>query len=439
MRDPQSNLNIKDNLVIRNLLTLLPENHPLKSKNAQKWIESGIIIQFKWINSLCLESPKIQFVTSPEEWCDAQLLSAARLTLDLLEKVNETGADLKDASAWNVIFVGCKPIFCDLTSLELIQSNHWWAAGQFVRHFISPLWLSRETGLQSRDLFRMSRDGAMPELVRNTLGWRRFLSRCWPLVLDSKIKFSDNTSKNVTQKTQGYRKSLVASLRWMLEGVQPRESRNTTWGQYTVKRNHYTSPALILKRAMVSQWLEMLRPDWILDLGCNNGEFSQIGLQSGAHVISLDGDHDAIQDMYLQNLAQSRLYPVLASLDDIHTGRGWAGVEHSGLANRLKQSADLVLMLALIHHLSIAAAVHLSEVGLFAAACTRRWLVVELLETTDPQLQLLCLQRRRNVNEFSVQKQKQAFIDAGFVIRQEVNLPDGQRSLVLMEKNKFCN
>jgi hypothetical protein len=328
MRDPQARLVLAVDQVNRHLSEALPKQHPLHTAAARQWVAAGHLVLFDWLDERLLVSPKIPFVSSPEEWCDAQLLDAARLTLDLLELANAEAADLKDASAWNVIFDGCKPVFCDLTSLEPIQSHAWWAAGQFVRHFIGPLWLARATGLQSRDVFRMNRDGAMPELLRETLGWRRFLCRCWPLVAEAKGQGGAIGVGAVTSQTPLYRKQLVASLRWMLKGVQPRAVRHTVWGQYTAQRGHYTSPALQAKREQLAQWLMQLQPTWTLDLGCNSGEFSQLALDAGSRVIALDGDHDAVQAMYLRYAGHGQLYPVLASLDDIHSGRGWAGAEH---------------------------------------------------------------------------------------------------------------
>lgn len=437
MRDPQASLVLGTDQVVRHLREPLPAQHPLHTAQARQWVTGGLLIPFDWLDTHQLQSPRVPFVSSPEEWCDAQLWDAAQLTLTLLEHANEAGVDLKDASAWNVIFEGGKPVFCDLTSLETLQTHAWWAAGQFVRHFISPLWLARSTGLQARDVFRMSRDGAMPELVRQTLGWRRFMSRCWPLVADAKkpnTTAGPGMAGQANVQTLRYRQQLVASLRWMLNGVKPRVARRTVWGQYIDQRGHYTAPALQAKREQLAQWLAQLQPGWTLDLGCNSGEFSHLALDAGSRVISLDGDHDAVQAMYLQHAGHDRLYPVLAPLDDIHAGRGWAGVEHTGLVQRLAGSADVVMMLALIHHLSIASAVHLEQVARFAADCTRRWLVVEWLEPTDPQVQQLCAQRRRDANEFTVACQRQAFINAGFVLRQEVPLPQGLRHLALLEK-----
>ena len=436
MRDPQARLTFRPNHVLRLLTNPLPPDNVLLRDIAQVWVKDQQLIPFELLSSLELQSPRVPFVTSPEEWCNAQLYDAARLTLLLLEQANGNQADLKDASAWNVIFQGCRPIFCDLTSFETLQTKAWWAAGQFVRHFISPLWLATRTGLQARDVFRMSRDGAQPELVRNTLGWHRFLSRCWPLVAAANGGNAPDIKENVMSATEvtAFRQRLIASMRWMLQGVKPLATKSTPWATYTEQRGHCTAQALDAKRVQVAQWLGQLRPTWTLDLGCNSGEFTQLALDAGSKVIAIDGDHDAVQALYRKHAESNDVYPVIALLDDIHSGRGWAGTVHTGLVNRLAKSADMVMMLALVHHLCISAAIPLGQVASFAAACTRRWLVVEWLEPFDPQVILLCSQRKRKPAEFDVQRQTQAFLDAGFIVLSQIVLPQGTRHLALLEK-----
>ena len=436
MRDPQASLVWHQKQVLRNLREKLPADHPLRTEQAKLWAAEGLLIPFDWQDSQTLCSPRISFVTSPEEWCDAQLFDAACLTLELLERANAAAADLKDASAWNVVYSGCKPVFVDLTSLEPLQTHAWWAAGQFVRHFVSPLWLAQGTGLNACNTFRMARDGASPEWVRKTLGWRRFFSRCWPLVADSRSTAEMRLAGPVLANTPAYRKRLIASLRWMLDGLQPRLNRSSTWSNYTSDRGHYSSVAITEKREHVIRWLQLIRPEWTLDLGCNTGEFSQAALDAGSKVIALDADHEAVQAMYMQHKLEEKLFPVLVPLDDIHSGRGWGGQEHAGLASRLESSADVVMMLALLHHLSIASAVGLEHVARFAAECTRHWLIVEWLAPSDPQVIHLCAQRRRCTEEFSVNLQRQVFVDAGFLVKQEHSLAGGHRFLALLEKQK---
>lgn len=434
MRDPQARIEVQNKSVNRYLFASLSNDHPLRGTAIKSFIDDRLLIPFDWNGSLKIESPRIPFVSSPEEWCDLQLYDAGILTLTILEKANSLHIDLKDASAWNIIFNGCRPIFCDITSFEKLSTHHWWPSGQFVKHFISPLWLSRYTGIHARNFFRMSRDGASPDIVRATLGFRRFFNRCWPLVINPKLNNIYFSSPPIaTENTTRHRHKFIASLVWMIAGVKPKSMLKTTWAKYTKVREHYTAADIDSKTKKVHEWLGAITPQWTVDLGCNTGEFTKLALEVGSSVIAVDADHDAIQQLYLANLGNQRLFPVLASIDDIHNGRGWRGIEHKGLAERLEQSSDLLMMLALIHHLFVAASIHLDEIALFAAKCTRKWLIVELVGPNDDQLQLMCKQFRRNPHsEFNIQQQKSSFINAGFAIIEESRLPNMDRHLLLL-------
>jgi hypothetical protein len=151
-------------------------------------------------------------------------------------------------------------------------------------------------------------------------------------------------------------------------------------------------------------------------------------------VIALDADHDSVQRVFLAHAGESRLHPLVAPLDDLRSSRGWGGQEHPGLDRRLEASADLVLMLALIHHLAIGSAVPLQEIARFAHRCSRDALVLEVLDEDDPQLVALCGQRRRDPAEFSAARQRVAFEAAGFRVEAEERLEGAARSLLLLRK-----
>lgn len=219
----------------------------------------------------------------------------------------------------------------------------------------------------------------------------------------------------------------------MLGGVAVRESAGAAdWSRYTDSREHYPGASVEAKRQVVAGWLATLSPAWVVDLGCNTGEFSRLALEAGARVVAVDGDHDSVQALHHFARTGQPVYPVVAPLDDIPSGRGWMGAEHEGLVQRLAPLGELVLMLALVHHLAVAQAVPLAEVARFAASVTRRWLVLELIHEDDPQLQLLCRQRRRDPSAFGAQRQLEAFQGAGFVVEQRVELAPAARALVLL-------
>src|SRR3954454_1202622 len=60
-----------------------------------------------------LRADRVPFVSYPYEWCFGQLKAAALLTLDVQRAAMGSGMSLKDASAFNVQFLGGRPIFID--------------------------------------------------------------------------------------------------------------------------------------------------------------------------------------------------------------------------------------------------------------------------------------------------------------------------------------
>ena len=447
MRDPDASLHMDELTVVRELREPLPDVHFLRSDLARQWTRSDMLVEFELRDALSVVAPRLPFVSQPSEWCDAQLHAAAELTLRLQKEAVAAGYDLKDAPASNVIFAGTCPVFCDLMSFVPLREKKWWAAGQFARHFVLPLALARLRGLHAHHLLQTWRDGVPPDVASRLLGPGRFMTRFWPLVAGGGAG-SGNTSKRYESGKEGesgeaiarFRAALHSSLAWMLAGARPKPSPKAEpgadWQGYAEHRPHYDTHSLTLKRRQVGEWLNRLKPGWVADFGCNTGEFSRMALEAGANVVALDADHDSVQRLFSAGLASKRLHPVVATLDDLRGGRGWAGTEFPGLAQRLEHRFDLVMMLALVHHLAVAAAVPLDEVARFAAKCTRRWLVVEWIDQADPQLQLLCARRQRNVSDFSADRQRAAFQRAGFQIETELGLGATVRTLALLQKSR---
>lgn len=442
MRDPQGSLSLTDAEVFRSLVAPLASDHFLRSALARDLVRRGQLIEFELRDAHTTVSPRLPFVSQPTEWCDTQLFDAAGLTLDIQQQATAAGFDLKDASAWNVLFAGTRPVFCDLLSFQAHDRLKWWAAGQFARHFIVPLWLAQQRGLHGLDSFKCWRDGVDPQQARSLLGVRRYLHRCWPLVADAAARShataagSHSGTAPADERSRAFRNRLYASLRWMLDGVRPTAGPMadvSPWSGYMGDRHHYPAASLARKQRQVQAWLQQVAPPWVLDFGCNTGEFSVMALQSGAQVIAIDADHACIDRLYRAHTDQPRLHPVVACIDDQGGGRGWAGAVHAGLPARLAGSADLVLLLAVLHHLAVGASVPLAQVARFARACTRRWLIVEWIHHDDRQLDLLARQRCRDAGDFTLQHQRQAFVDAGFVIQSELSLAPAARTLALLQ------
>ena len=107
MRDPEGRLTFVGDRAVRHLTNpgLRPDSF-LQSSAAGRLTDDGILVPFRITPSGQIESPRYGFVTHPTEWSDLQHYDAARLTLAVAQRVLKDGYELKDASAWNIVFEG---------------------------------------------------------------------------------------------------------------------------------------------------------------------------------------------------------------------------------------------------------------------------------------------------------------------------------------------
>jgi len=429
MRDVDGSIAFHEQTVVRRINPQAVAKTFLHSPRSAALVQEGKLVPFRFTDPDTSVSPRLPFVSYPFEWCDAQLHRAAQLTLDVSREILADGYELKDASAWNVIFEGNRALFCDHLSFQPVATRQWWAFGQFTRHFLLPLAASRQRGLKPHRTFSTWRDGLPPDAARELFGASRYLTRYWPLM--AKGKSSGNGADNSRAESQGkpMHGNLYALCQHMLDGAKPRHAGNSAWSRYTKE----TPQASDDKMRQVAIWLERTKPAWVVDLGCNSGEYSLLAATGGASVIAVDLDHDAIERIVLTHQESSAIHPLVCNLGDMVGGRGWCGDEFPSLMARLTQRADMLLMLALVHHLAISEAISLDNVARMASHITRDYLIVELLADTDPMVQLLCSQRRRDPQDLSIAAQEAAFA-AYFDVADSHAIPDTGRKLCLLKK-----
>ena len=75
-----------------------------------------------------LHHTKVPTISYPYEWSFSMLADSAKLQLELQLKLIEKGYSLKDASAFNVQFIHCRPVFIDVLSIEKLRLKEVWIA-----------------------------------------------------------------------------------------------------------------------------------------------------------------------------------------------------------------------------------------------------------------------------------------------------------------------
>ena len=127
---------------------------------------------------MLLEHTPIAFANYPYEWAPRMLLAAASLTIQMASEAVEAGFMLKDATPYNIMFEGARPVFLDLLSFKPRDPREglWRPWAQFTRTFVYPLLASRYFGLRLDEVLLSNIDGVEPErMARLCPAWRLLL------------------------------------------------------------------------------------------------------------------------------------------------------------------------------------------------------------------------------------------------------------------------
>ena len=343
-----------------------------------------------------LEHHKIPFVSYPYEWCFGMLQDAALLQLDLLLASLREDMVLKDASSYNIQWMGSQPVFIDTGSFEEFRQGQPWAGyRQFSQLFLFPLLLQSYKDLPFQPLLRGRVDG-ISAADCNAIMSLRDLFRSGVLshvYLQSKLEKRYGTAGTDVRKalhTAGFKKELITAnlrkLRKLVSRLQWNPS-GSTWSEYA-SDNTYSDSDTRHKRRFVQKLAAAHPRSLVWDLGCNTGVYSRIAAANSDYVVSIDADQLAVERLYrqLKEEKNSKVLPLVNELADYSPDLGWRGSERRGLTSRDKP--DLILALALIHHMVISANIPVSEFVSWLAE-TGGELVLEFVDKSDPMVQTL--------------------------------------------------
>ena len=127
--------------------------------------------------SYLLESKLVPHVSYPYEWSFEQLNAAALHHLKFQLFLFDHNAVLRDATAYNIQFVGSEPIFIDILSIKEYEDGEYWLAyRQFCENFLNPLLLRVIKGIPHNNWFRGALEGIETVELNKLLGLRNKIS-----------------------------------------------------------------------------------------------------------------------------------------------------------------------------------------------------------------------------------------------------------------------
>ncbi len=383
-----------------------------------------------------LKHERIPFVSYPYEWPFSMLRDAALLQLDLTLAALEEDMILKDASPYNVQFKGSKPVFVDVGSFERLREGEPWAAyRQFCMLYLYPLLLQGVKDFDPRALLRGNIDGITPAQMRGLVSFRdRFRKGFYLNVfLHAKLEAKHGSrGKEVKDevKKAGFKKELIVAnvrrMRKLVAGLtwDPPEGVWVAYGE----RNSYTDDDAKRKDEFVREVATSQRWGLTWDIGCNNGRYSRIAAEGSDHVLSVDYDQGPIELLHrtLHDEGDEKLLTLTMNLADPSPGLGWRGVERKRLEDRGKP--DLLLALALIHHVTIAANVPVQEFVDWLASLETA-LVIEFPTREDVMVRTLLGPKREGLHPDYERENFERVLAEKFEIERSERLESGTRLL----------
>lgn len=391
-----------------------------------------------------LRPERVPMISYAHEWSFSQLQDAALLTLTVQRRALAAGLSLKDATSSNVQFHRGRPVLIDTLSFERRRPGPWPAYRQFCREFCAPLMLMAWRDVRLGQLLEPYPAGVPLDLASGLLPARSWL-RSGALMhvhlharaerRGAKAPRNPTATPHATPPAAASHRAMpleplveslqraVRSLRWTPTGG---------WTRYDETRPSYTEAALRQKEAVVGAWLERLKPAMVWDLGANTGRFSRLAAGHGSLAIAFDQDPGCVELAY-RSAREDRLelvLPLLADLTRPSPGLGWANDERRSLADR--GPADLLLALALVHHLAIGNNVPLPRVAEQFAALGRA-LVIEFVPKQDTMVRRL-LEAREDIFPNYTREGFEAAFAKCFRLEQREPLAESGRVLYLMSR-----
>ena len=372
----------------------------IKSGCYEELVKKGLLIPHQSINEnltlsnncyTTLMPEKINFISYPYEWSFDMLKDAALLTLQLIKETIPFGIVLKDATAYNIQWHTGKLIFIDTLSFEKYdESQPWIAYRQFCECFLGPLLLMHYNKKPLHQLLLAYPDGIPLAITKSLLPAKsRFsLYTYLHIFLHARISTGNKNKANDNSRFSKQKLlNLVSSLEILVKKMKL-PSQASIWSGYykeASQRNDYLEE----KKKIISHWITQLPGiKTCTDLGANEGAFSQLPAGININTIAADFDPYCINKLYkkIKSTGEKNIQPLILDLSNPSAAIGVNNEERKSFLQR--SNTDLVLALALIHHLAIGKNIPFDMIADFFTRITKN-LIIEFIPKQDEKIQLM--------------------------------------------------
>lgn len=360
------------------------------------WISDDISFEGEE-DRMILEHEYIEHVSYCHEWTYHMFLDArsmlAKMNIYLLKK----GYELRDPTLSNVCFIGCRPIYLDLGSIMPaadVGLNGW---NVFCQYWVNPDRLVLEKRI-SMELFRkflftdvgLTRSDLMGLLRTVKTGWLNRLREAVEYRLYDNKQESGHKSVRAAvgflhglpaYSEGGIRQKKMKKYARFAAAARVKEAEKGYWSDY---HDSYTKDGKVVADERFSYYMDLIGQlqakgtlHDVFEIAGNSGVMSQLLLENRLIDYAVVSDYDAggLEHGYARckdNKVISRkiMFSVINIMDMD---------EKAHMLRKDRYRSDLVMALAVTHHLILTQKIKLSVIVDILESYTNRYVIVEFM------------------------------------------------------------
>ncbi|GIN85254.1 hypothetical protein J6TS2_16400 [Heyndrickxia sporothermodurans] len=317
---------------------------------------------------LILEHKYIEYCSTSEQWSMSMFKDAALFLLNLLIKLHMDNLTLKDAHGLNIVFSNNKYTLIDFGSIIKGRLNVD-TIDEFIQCYINPMLMFSKG--KSRDYYHYNQKGFLPkEMIRGYLFEKENIEY---------IKKYEDVVKKIHL---GKLVEAVELLRnWIMNISQGFQLNESMWANYQDSKmfdNLLERKYWNIKQKKVMEFVEEINPKNMIDIAGNNGWYSMAAEKLfNINSVLVDADMLSVDRAYQYiKIYNSTNLPVVMDFAKLNNDKGF-------LINNSKYKFDLVLSLAIIHHLVFSNHLSFFDIRNTLYEIVEDYLIIEFIDRHD--------------------------------------------------------
>ena len=317
---------------------------------------------------LVLEHKKIPVLSSWSEWCSEMAKDATKEICQLNFELSKHGYITKDTQPGNIQFIDGTPYWIDFGSIVPIDSHGSFRFEEFRYHSFLPLWLNSKG---FRNLATAMYKEVGMGFLKSTANRKPYR---WFPIRYKMLHYNSQKKNELSSKLE----SLLEYIDTLK--INPDKSFWSDYGQGGMPPVNKTE-LFKEKASAVYNLLENISPGLILDMAGNKGWYAELATSLGHRAISFDIDDASVCNLYRRVKKQE--LPILPLvLNFLYPTPAYSiGLGKASAYERLQ--ADIVLALAITHHLIFNQNVFFEPIVDIIANYTRKIAIIEFVPKED--------------------------------------------------------